>query len=80
MQQRATLADAGCCEHLFNMSEEEFVRNQRELFYDKKYDAPINAAAEAAGEAEANLGASAAPAAGGEDAGGGLGDLRRSWW
>ena len=62
------------CEHLFNMSEEEFVRNQRELFYDKKYDAQINAAAEAAGEAEASLSATATPA-GGDDAGGGLGDL-----
>tara|TARA_R110002012_G_scaffold37617_4_gene105258 strand:+ start:7414 stop:9405 length:1992 start_codon:yes stop_codon:yes gene_type:complete len=62
------------CEHLFNMSEEEFVRNQRELFYDKKYDAQINAAAEAAGEAEASLSATGTPA-GGEDAGGGLGDL-----
>ena len=59
------------CEHLFNMSEEEFVRNQRELFYDKKYDAQINAAAEAAGEAEASLSATGTPA-GGEDAGGGV--------
>ena len=41
-------------EHLFNMTEEEFLRNQRELFYDKKYDAQLNAAAEAAGEAESN--------------------------
>ena len=43
-------------EHLFNMSEEEFLRNQREMFYDRKFDAQLNAAAEAAGEAEAALG------------------------
>ena len=54
-------------EHLFSMSEEEFLRNQREMFYDRKYDAQLNAAAEAAGEAEANL------AAGGGDVGGDLG-------
>jgi len=42
-------------EHLFSMSEEEFLRNQREMFYDRKYDAQLNAAAEAAGEAEASL-------------------------
>ena len=62
-------------EHLFSLSEEEFLRNQREMFYDRKYDAQLSAAAEAAGEAEANLGAS--PDLGGEDFGGdeGLGDL-----
>tara|TARA_R110002074_G_scaffold86156_2_gene190371 strand:- start:2494 stop:4461 length:1968 start_codon:yes stop_codon:yes gene_type:complete len=44
-------------EHLFSMSEEEFLRNQREMFYDRQYDAQLNAAAESAGEAEASLGA-----------------------
>ena len=60
-------------EHLFSMSEEEFLRNQREMFYDRKYDAQLNAAAEAAGEAEANLGAGG----GGADFGaeGDMGDL-----
>ena len=62
-------------EHLFSMSEEEFLRNQREMFYDRKYDAQLNAAAEAAGEAEANLGA--AVGGGGGDFGeeGDIGDL-----
>jgi len=61
------------CEHLFNMSEEEFIRNQRELFYDRKYDAQLNAAAEAAGEAEANTGSPAAAAGGLEGLGGDTG-------
>ena len=47
-------------QNLFNLSEEEFVRNQREMFHDRKFEAELNAAAEAAGE---------------EAAGGGLGDL-----
>ena len=33
-------------EHLFNISEEEFLRNQRELFYDRKFAAALDAAAE----------------------------------
>ena len=49
-------------QNLFNLSEEEFVRNQREMFHDRKYEAELNAAAESAGEA----------AAGGM---GGMGDL-----
>ena len=47
-------------EHLFGLSEEEFLRNQREIFFDRKYEAQVNAAAEA--EAE-------------QEAGGGMGDL-----
>ena len=43
-------------EHLFSMSDEEFLRNQRELFYDRKYDAQLAAVAEAAQEAAAGLG------------------------
>ena len=63
-------------EHLFNMSEEEFIRNQRELFYDRKYDAQLNAAAEAAGEAEANIGSGgAAPFGDAEGGGDALADL-----
>jgi len=46
-------------QNLFNLSEEEFVRNQREMFHDRKYEAELNAAAEAAGE----------------EAAGGMGDL-----
>tara|TARA_R110002020_G_scaffold37239_8_gene112523 strand:+ start:8123 stop:10081 length:1959 start_codon:yes stop_codon:yes gene_type:complete len=34
-------------EKLFNMSEEEFLRNQRELFYDRKQDSALQAIAEA---------------------------------
>jgi len=37
-------------QHIFSLSEEEFVRNQREMFHDRKYEAELNAAAEAAGE------------------------------
>ena len=47
-------------EHLFNMSHEEFLRNQREIFYDRKFDASLAAVAEAIQE---------------EAAGPGLGDL-----
>ena len=35
-------------QHLFSMSEEEFLRNQREIYYDRKYDASLQAVAEAA--------------------------------
>ena len=37
-------------EHLFGMSEDEFLRNQREMFFDKKYSAKLEAAT-AGGEA-----------------------------
>jgi len=47
-------------QNLFNLSEEDFVRNQREMFHDRKFEAELNAAAEAAGE---------------EASGGGMGDL-----
>jgi hypothetical protein len=47
-------------EHLFNMSHEEFERNQREIYYDRKFDASLAAVAEAMQE---------------EAAGAGLGDL-----
>lgn len=40
-------------QHIFSLSEEEFVRNQREMFHDRRYEAELNAAAEAAGEAAA---------------------------
>jgi hypothetical protein len=40
-------------EHLFGMSHEEFLRNQRELFYDKKFDANLAATAEAEQESVA---------------------------
>lgn len=34
-------------EHVFNMSHEEFIRCQRELYYDRKHDASLQAVAEA---------------------------------
>jgi len=40
-------------EHVFSLSEEEFLRNQREMFYDKKFDATLEAAATAVTEAAA---------------------------
>ena len=48
-------------EHLFHLSEDEFLRNSRELVYDKKYDALLQGQFEAA----------TADAAGGGDLGGG---------
>jgi hypothetical protein len=38
-------------ENLFGMSEEELLRNRREMFHDRKYEAEANAVGEAAGEA-----------------------------
>ena len=38
-------------QNIFNLSEEDFVRNQREMFHDRKYEAELVASAEAAGEA-----------------------------
>ena len=37
-------------QNIFDLSEEEFVRNQREMFHDRKFESELNAAAEAAGE------------------------------
>ena len=39
-------------EHIFGMSHEQFVRNQREMFYDRKQDASLQAVAEAAAAGE----------------------------
>jgi len=43
-------------QNLFNLSEEEFVRNQREMFHDRKFEAELNAAAENAAEEAASAG------------------------
>tara|TARA_R110000744_G_scaffold243689_1_gene360627 strand:- start:3007 stop:4887 length:1881 start_codon:yes stop_codon:yes gene_type:complete len=59
-------------EHLFNMSHEEFLRNQREIFYDRKFDASLAAVAEAMQEQAA--GAGLGGDLGDEDLGGDLGD------
>ena len=62
-------------EHLFNMSHEEFVRNQREIFYDRKFDAQLAAVAEAMQEEAAGAGLDAGgDLGGGDDLGGDLGD------
>jgi hypothetical protein len=44
-------------EHLLGMSEDEFLRNQREMFFDKKYSAKLEAAAEGAPEAKPDVAA-----------------------
>ena len=62
-------------QNLFSLSEEEFVRNQREMFHDRKYEAELNAAAEAAGEEAAGGGmGDLGGDLGGDDLGGDLGD------
>jgi hypothetical protein len=72
-------------EHMFGMSADEFVRNQREMFHDKKFAAALEAAAQPDEEAAdtggggglGDLGADLGDDAGGGDLGGGddLGDL-----
>ena len=42
--------------NIFNISDEEFVRNQREMFYDRKYDATLEAAAAGEDLEETELG------------------------
>ena len=42
-------------ENLFGMSEEDLLRNRREMFHDRKYEAEVNAVGEAAGEAAASM-------------------------
>ena len=39
-------------ENIFGMSHEEFIRNQREMYYDRKHDASLQQVAEAAAAAE----------------------------
>ena len=58
-------------EHLLGLSEEEFLRNQREIFSDRKFEASLNAAAESMAEEMAgDLGGEL-----GGELGGDLGDL-----
>jgi len=54
-------------ENLFGLSEEEFIRNKREMYHDRKFEAELNAAGEAAGEAAAGMALGGLP---GDDAGG----------
>jgi len=61
-------------QHLFSVSEEEFLRNQRELFYDRKFDATLEATAAATAEAAAGAAGGGGMGAemGGEGGGGGM--------
>ena len=56
-------------DHVFGMSTEEFARNQREMYYDRKHDASLQAVAEATamgpGGADMGLGSDMPPAGGG---------------
>jgi len=61
-------------EHLLGMSEEEFLRNQRELFFDKKFTAKLEAATGGGEGGEDDLGEGGL-AGGLDDLGGGLEDL-----
>jgi hypothetical protein len=54
-------------DNIFGMSHEEFLRNQREMFYDRKHDTALEGVAEAAAESAAGGGG------GGLDLGGGGG-------
>jgi len=56
-------------ENIFGMSHEEFIRNQREMYYDRKQDSSLQAVAEAAAAGEVGGGDL------GGDLGGELGDL-----
>ena len=56
------------------MSDDEFLRNQRELFYDRKYDARLAAVAEAVQEEAAGIGGDVGGDLGG-DLGGDFGGL-----
>ena len=42
-------------ETVFGLSEEEIVRNNREMYYDRKFEAELNAVGEVAGEAAAAM-------------------------
>jgi len=43
-------------EHIFNISQEEFLRNQREMYFDRKFSSALDAAAAASDEQETSLG------------------------
>jgi hypothetical protein len=57
-------------EHVFNLSEDEFLRNQREMFYDRKMDAALEAAAAAPAAGEMGMGGDLGGDLGGEELGG----------
>ena len=43
-------------ERIFNISQEEFLRNQREMFFDRKFSSLLDGAASSSSEEESNLG------------------------
>jgi hypothetical protein len=53
-------------EHIFNISEEEFIRNQREKFHDKKFEAAVAKIAQATVEGGGGFGTGGATEVGGE--------------
>tara|TARA_Y100000034_G_scaffold133197_1_gene198043 strand:+ start:664 stop:2613 length:1950 start_codon:yes stop_codon:yes gene_type:complete len=57
-------------ENMFDMSEDEFLRNQREMFYDRKFESALETVGEEAVAGEASLGGGEL---GGADLGGELG-------
>ena len=57
-------------ENIFGLSEEEFERNKREMYHDRKFDSQLNAVGEMASEAAAGGGLGGLPT--GFEAGGGL--------
>ncbi len=57
-------------EHIFNLSHEDFIRCQREMYYDRKQDAALQAVAEAQAAEGGGLGAGLGGDLGGGDAGG----------
>ena len=60
-------------ENIFGLSEEEYQRNKREMYHDRKFDAELNAVGEMAGEAASAGGISPfSPAGGAFEPGGGL--------
>jgi hypothetical protein len=61
-------------EHMLGLSEEEFSRMQREMFYDKKFDAKLEAVAKGAESSGADVGGLGGDLdlGGSDDAGGGL--------
>ncbi len=57
-------------QNLFGMSHEEFIRNQREMYYDRKHDAALQGVIESAAAGETGMGGGGA-GLGGLDLGGG---------
>ena len=51
-QLKAIFSRRWVTENIFGMSHEEFIRNQREMYYDRKHDASLQQVAEAAAAAE----------------------------